>query len=396
MRPGLFLLRVTGVLLTLVLVAPSCARGPGAAPTPSVSPSPVATPVSGPGSPASVQEADWDELGTFILDLEQGRLERPVTDGARRSSVFASTLLERLRRALSGRDPGPSASEEEALAYEYLFGSPQATARSLEAWGRTLCAWRVDRLWPGTRRNPPPSALPTWARCPVDGRPYSREPDALSCVFHQQRFSVQRPNAANTPSELYPQLAMGYFGAERGRGLDDVFDPAAPSGVRPGETVVDFGCGVGCYTWAMARRAGPGGRVLAVDIDRGVLDFVAFVASRRGLGQVRTVQATRNSPNLPRDSVDRIVLIDVYNVIAGIDLGVSGQPGPRTVHVMQKLVNSLRRGGHLVLVDFTPQPGLLHVSEEQAVRDMTDLGLEPVDRRLSREGSMYVLTFRKP
>jgi len=391
MRPGLFLL-----LLTLVLLAPSCARGPGAAPTSSVSPSPVATPVSGPDSPASVQEADSDELGTFLLDLGQGRLAKPVTDGARRASPFVSTLLERLRLALAGRDPGPSTSEEEALAYEYLFGSPQATARSLQAFGCTLCASRVDRLWTGTRRNPPPSVLPTWARCPVDGRPYSREPDALSCVFHQQRFSVQQPSPANRPSELYPQLAMGYFGAERGHGLDDVFDPAVPSGVRPGETVVDFGCGVGCYTWAMARRAGPRGRVLAVDLDRGVLDFVAFVAARRGMGQVRTVQATRSSPNLPGDSVDRIVLVDVYNVIAGIDLGVSGRPGPRTVHVMQKLVNSLRGGGHLVLVDFVPQPGLLHVSEEQAVRDMKDLGLEPVDRRLSRDGSMYVLTFRKP
>ncbi len=387
LRPSL--VPMAGVLLTLALLAPSCARGPGAPSIPSVSPSPVASPVS-------VQEADWDDLGRLLLDLGQRRLEKPVTDGARRASIFAAALLERLRLALQGRDPGPSASEEEALAYEYLFGSPQATARSLEAWGRTLCAWRMDRLWPGTRRDPPPLELPPWARCPVGGRPYTRESDALSCGFHQQRFSVQRPNAANTPSELYPQLAMGYFGAERGHRLDDVFDPAVPSGIRPGETVVDFGCGVGCYTWAMARRAGTGGRVLAVDIDRGVLDFIAFVAARRGMAQVQTVQATRNSPNLPRDSVDRIVLVDVYNVIAGIDLGVSGRPGPRTVHVMQKLVNSLRGGGHLVLVDFKPQPGLLHVSEDQAVRDMQDLGLEPVDRRMAREGSMYALTFRKP
>ena len=116
--------------------------------------------------------------------------------------------------------------------------------------------------------------------------------------------------------------------------------------------------------------------MLAVDIDRGALDFVAFVAARRGMRQVRTVLASRNSPNLARDTVDRIFLIDVYNVIAGIDLGVSGQPGPRTVHVMQKLVNSLKTGGHLVLVDFTPQPGLLHVSEDQAIRDMRDLGLD--------------------
>ncbi len=106
--------------------------------------------------------------------------------------------------------------------------------------------------------------------------------------------------------------------------------------------------------------------------------------------------ASRESPNLKRSSVDRIFLIDVYNVLAGIDLLGSGRPGPRAVSTMQRLVNALRSGGRLVLIDFIPQPGLPHVSEEQAVRDMGDLGLVLVDKRPAPAHGMYVLTFEKP
>jgi precorrin-6B methylase 2 len=139
---------------------------------------------------------------------------------------------------------------------------------------------------------------------------------------------------------------MGYFHKDRSRSLDPVLDPSVPSGVKPGEVVVDYGCGAGCYSWSMARGIGPEGRLLAVDIDPGVLDFISFVAGRRGIPQVETVLASRESPNLKNSSVDRIFLIDVYNVLAGIDLLTSSRPGPRVISTMQRLVNALRKGGH--------------------------------------------------
>ena len=360
-------------------------------------PSPPASlpPVSPEASPFGPLEEDWDELGRWIMDLGQGRARREVPAGARRASAFLTPLLVRYQAVLGGNDPGTLETEEEALAYEYLFGSPPRAARSLEALGRTLCLWRVERLWPGLRRNPPPRVLPPWGRCPVDGKPYQIADDVLSCILHEQSFSPRHPVPANSPSELYPQLTMGYFHKDRSRSLDPVLDPSVPSGVKPGEVVVDYGCGAGCYSWSMARGIGPEGRLLAVDIDPGVLDFISFVAGRRGIPQVETVLASRESPNLKNSSVDRIFLIDVYNVLAGIDLLTSSRPGPRVISTMQRLVNALRKGGHLVLIDFIPQPGLPHVSEEQAVRDMGDLGLDLVDKRPAPAHGMYVLTFEK-
>jgi ubiquinone/menaquinone biosynthesis C-methylase UbiE len=37
-------------------------------------------------------------------------------------------------------------------------------------------------------------------------------------------------------------------------------------GIRPGQTIVDYGCGPGRYTVEMARLVGTGGRVIAVDL----------------------------------------------------------------------------------------------------------------------------------
>ena len=65
------------------------------------------------------------------------------------------------------------------------------------------------------------------------------------------------------------------------RGLDNGFrrwiqNPLRLLGphVREGMTVLDFGCGPGFFTIDLARLVGPSGRVLAVDLQAGMLDIV--------------------------------------------------------------------------------------------------------------------------
>jgi ubiquinone/menaquinone biosynthesis C-methylase UbiE len=71
-------------------------------------------------------------------------------------------------------------------------------------------------------------------------------------------------------------------------------DPAAILGpfVRPGDTVLDFGCGPGFFTIPLARLVGESGRVIAVDIQPGMLDKTRRKAEKAGLGaRVRAVLA---------------------------------------------------------------------------------------------------------
>jgi SAM-dependent methyltransferase len=70
---------------------------------------------------------------------------------------------------------------------------------------------------------------------------------------------------------------------ERAGGLDTrlralVQNPyaiAAPF-INPGATVLDYGCGPGFFTVPMAHLVGESGRVLAVDLQQGMLDMVRY------------------------------------------------------------------------------------------------------------------------
>jgi ubiquinone/menaquinone biosynthesis C-methylase UbiE len=53
--------------------------------------------------------------------------------------------------------------------------------------------------------------------------------------------------------------------------------------VRPGDTVVDLGCGPGFFTLPLAEMVGETGRVVAVDLQAAMLDRVSARAERQGL-----------------------------------------------------------------------------------------------------------------
>lgn len=53
--------------------------------------------------------------------------------------------------------------------------------------------------------------------------------------------------------------------------------------VRPGDTVLDIGCGTGLFTLPIARRIGEDGQVIAVDLQEGMLEILKKKASHEKL-----------------------------------------------------------------------------------------------------------------
>ena len=53
--------------------------------------------------------------------------------------------------------------------------------------------------------------------------------------------------------------------------------------VRPGDIVLDIGCGPGLFTRAIARKVGDTGLVIAVDIQDGMLEILREKAEKEGL-----------------------------------------------------------------------------------------------------------------
>jgi len=85
-------------------------------------------------------------------------------------------------------------------------------------------------------------------------------------------------------------------------------------GVRPGQTVLDFGCSRGNYAKPAAEVAGPTGKVYAVDKDGEALNSLEQTIAER---EIRNVECLRLSENdeipLPECAVDTALLYDVLH-----------------------------------------------------------------------------------
>jgi len=91
----------------------------------------------------------------------------------------------------------------------------------------------------------------------------------------------------------FDQRAARYAKSDWHRVYAEEFVALAP--LEAGQRVLDAGAGTGFATLAMARRVGPSGRVLAVDVSAGMLAELRAAATAAGLSNVDVLQgdATR-------------------------------------------------------------------------------------------------------
>jgi len=75
-------------------------------------------------------------------------------------------------------------------------------------------------------------------------------------------------------------------------------------GPRPGQFIVDLGCGTGQTTVELARRVAPGGRAVGVDIAAALLERAREHASEAGVDNVELLHADVQSSDIGRASFD--------------------------------------------------------------------------------------------
>lgn len=83
--------------------------------------------------------------------------------------------------------------------------------------------------------------------------------------------------------------------------------------LKEGMTVCDLGCGNGFWTLPMARKVGATGRVLAVDIQREMLQLLRQRTAKAGLHNVEPIHGAIDDPSLPAGEVDLLLMVDVYH-----------------------------------------------------------------------------------
>jgi ubiquinone/menaquinone biosynthesis C-methylase UbiE len=156
--------------------------------------------------------------------------------------------------------------------------------------------------------------------------------------------------------------------------------------IKKGSVVADVGAGVGYHVWRLAEIVGPEGKVIAEDIQEGMIRLLRNNTDARKLTNVEVVLGTPTDPKLPVKALDLVLMVDVYHEFS--------EPAAMMKHVR----NALKPDGRVVLIEFRKEdPAVpiqpLHKMSVQEVRsELEPLGFK-FDRALEFLPWQHILIF---
>ena len=100
--------------------------------------------------------------------------------------------------------------------------------------------------------------------------------------------------------------------------LRDFFHPPAikilKSKIKLGDSILDYGCGPGSYSFAALKVIGESGRLFAADINPLALKKVEKKASKRGIENIKMILTYCNT-DITDESLDVVICFDVMHNI---------------------------------------------------------------------------------
>jgi protein-L-isoaspartate O-methyltransferase len=240
-------------------------------------------------------------------------------------------------------------------------GMPTSDAR--RGWGDesprapvwlTLAATRVYTV-DGSCDEPSASLV---VRCGI--MPARRVRRAVIALVALLAFASVTPGAAQSRHPVSGRVLAPTMGVEGADWLDrpEREREEAPSkaiaalGLKAGDVVADIGAGSGYYTVRLAEAVGPTGRVVATDLQPGMLAIIKGRLARERVANVELVQGRGDDPVLPARTFDLLLMVDVYHELAAPQVFV------------RKLKEALKRDGRLVLIEFRREDPRVPIREE--------------------------------
>jgi ubiquinone/menaquinone biosynthesis C-methylase UbiE len=111
-------------------------------------------------------------------------------------------------------------------------------------------------------------------------------------------------------------------------------------GIKRGMSVADVGTGIGYMVPFLSRGVGPAGRVFAEDIFDDYLATAKMTAESQHLNNIVFIKGTEKDPRLPENSLDRVLVLDVYHHFDYPEAMLAG------------IYRALKADGNLVIVEY--------------------------------------------
>jgi tRNA A58 N-methylase Trm61 len=151
--------------------------------------------------------------------------------------------------------------------------------------------------------------------------------------------------------------------------------------LKPGMVVADIGAGVGYMSLRLAKRVGPSGKVYANDLQPEMLAKLRENAAKAKIANVATVLGDVADPKLPANTMDLVLLVDVYHEFSA----------PQ--QMLRKIRETLKPDGRLVLLEYRAEdPNVPIIAEHKmtVAQVKAELGaegflLQPVIETLPRQ-----------
>jgi SAM-dependent methyltransferase len=165
--------------------------------------------------------------------------------------------------------------------------------------------------------------------------------------------------------------------------------------LKPGGTVADIGTGVGFMLPYLSHAVGDTGHVIGEDIQKDFLDQAKMKAQLSRLSNVQFVLGTDRDPNLPADTLEAVLALDVYHHF----------DYPQAM--LQHIHDSLLSDGKLVIVEYFRRPGAMpgsdpdramqhiRLDQDDLIKEVEANGFRLVSKRDLVPKSQYIAVFAK-
>ena len=212
----------------------------------------------------------------------------------------------------------------------------------------------------------------------------------------EEHYSQKEPSRDGTGkvymgreiSQVVSQHAIGWLERRDREGEEKPSLVMEQLELEKDDVVADIGAGSGYFSFLIAPLV-PEGKVVAVDIQQEMLDFIE---SKKKLKKVRNIQThlgTIEDTKLPEDTIDLAIMVDAYHEFSH----------PR--EMAASIAKGLRPGGRVVFLEYrgedptVPIKPLHKMTVKQVTREMEAIGLEFVEVR-DFLPIQHFIVFRKP